>query len=220
MATKTARTKNDLPKIGAPATRALAATGITSLKQVSLWREEDLAQLHGMGPKALDILKKALKENGLAFKSGKPKTKAQNSKASKSRPANSKAAKTKTAKSKPTDAGQVEAFMKKLEHPLKEEIEAVRKIIKGNDKTISERIKWNAPSYHTFGQDFVTFNPRALQHVHLVFHHPYIIDIKSDLLEGDYKDRRMMYFKDMNAVKAGKKELDRIIGKMVKKLKK
>ncbi len=195
--------------------RALAAAGITSLKQVSLWRKEDLAELHGMGPKALGILKKALEENGLAFKSGKAKTKVPNSKAAKPKAVNSK-----TAKAKPTDAELVEAFMEKLKHPLKEEIEAVRKIIKGNNKNISERIKWNAPSYHTFGQDFVTFNPRALQHVHLVFHHPYIVDIKSELLGGDYKDRRMMYFKDMNAVKAGKKELQRIIGEMVKKLEK
>ncbi len=209
---KTTNIQNDLPKIGAPATRALAAVGITSLKQVSLWREEDLAELHGMGPKALDILKKTLKEKGLSFKSGKTKTKAQHPNASKSKTANSKPAKVK-----PTDAELVDAFMEKLEHPLKEEIEAVRKIIKGNDN-ISERIKWNAPSYHTFGQDFVTFNPRALEHVHLVFHHPYIVDIKSELLGGDYKDRRMMYFKNMSAVKAGKKELQRVIGEMVKKL--
>ena len=52
---------------------------------------------------------------------------------------------------------------------------------------------------------------RAQQHVHLVFHHPHIVNIPSDLLEGDYKDRRMMYLKDAAAVKKHKKELEQIM---------
>lgn len=104
--------------------------------------------------------------------------------------------------------------MDRLSHPLKDEIEAIRKIISGSDKKLSERIKWNAPSYY-YKEDIVTFNPRATKHVHLVFHHPFITKIKSSLLEGNHKDRRMMYFKDMKEVKANKKELQRIMKEMV-----
>jgi len=119
------------------------------------------------------------------------------------------------AATKSKETGEVAAYMNKLKHPLKDEIEAVRKIIKGADKKIMERIKWNAPSYYT-SADMVTFHVRSQQHVHLVFHHPAIVKIKSSLLQGDYKDRRMVYFQNMKEVKANKKELERIIKELVK----
>ncbi len=53
---------DNLPKIGAPATRALASVGITRLSQVTRERLSELGQLHGVGPKALGILEKALAE--------------------------------------------------------------------------------------------------------------------------------------------------------------
>lgn len=55
------------PQIGKPATRGLAAHGIVHLEQLTGHREEDLLQMHGVGPKALQILKMALKEQGLAL---------------------------------------------------------------------------------------------------------------------------------------------------------
>ncbi len=90
----------------------------------------------------------------------------------------------------------------------------VRKIIKGADKKIAERIKWNAPSYY-YKEDLVTFHLRATKHVHLVFHRPWIVNIKSGLLEGDYKDRRMMYLRNMQEVKANKKELENIMNELI-----
>lgn len=53
-----------LPKLGAPATRAIQAAGYTELRQLADVRRSDLATLHGMGPKALDIIEAALKEHG------------------------------------------------------------------------------------------------------------------------------------------------------------
>jgi hypothetical protein len=116
--------------------------------------------------------------------------------------------------SKPTDAEKVEEWMINLEHPFKNEIDAVRTIIKGASNKVAERIKWNAPSYY-YQEEMVTFNHRATQHVHLVFHHPAIVNIQSDLLEGDYKDRRMMYLRNMKEVKAHKKELQNVIKQLV-----
>jgi hypothetical protein len=109
-----------------------------------------------------------------------------------------------------SDAAQVEAYMEQLEHPLKAEIEAVRNIIKNADSEIKERIKWNAPSYYT-SADLLTFNHRLQTKVHLIFHHIAIVQIKSALLEGDYKDRRMMYFTDMADVEAKKGDLEEIL---------
>lgn len=115
------------------------------------------------------------------------------------------------AKKNINDTDGVNQYMAALDHPLKAEVEAIRNIILSANKEICERVKWNAPSFFYKDQDMVTFMLRAQQHVHLVFHHPYIVQIDSDLLEGDYKDRRMMYLKDIAAVKVYKKELLQIM---------
>ena len=57
----------DLPRIGAPATRALAAAGFTELGQLAGVPEADLSRLHGMGPKALGVLREALEARGLSL---------------------------------------------------------------------------------------------------------------------------------------------------------
>lgn len=57
-------TQSDLPKISAPATRALASIGITKMEQLKTKTEKELLELHGFGPKAIRILKEA----GVIFK--------------------------------------------------------------------------------------------------------------------------------------------------------
>ncbi|GAB3447393.1 hypothetical protein GCM10027517_31130 [Phycicoccus ginsengisoli] len=59
-----------LPRIGAPATRALRAEGIWTLEQVRALREDQLAALHGVGPMALRLLRDALAEHGWDFAAG------------------------------------------------------------------------------------------------------------------------------------------------------
>lgn len=57
----------DLPaSIGRPATRALANAGITTLNQVAAMSDAELAALHGLGPKALGILREAVDSRGTA----------------------------------------------------------------------------------------------------------------------------------------------------------
>jgi predicted flap endonuclease-1-like 5' DNA nuclease len=56
---------DELPKIGAPATRALHNAGLTTLREVADVPRQELADLHGMGPKALRIIEEALAEHGL-----------------------------------------------------------------------------------------------------------------------------------------------------------
>jgi predicted flap endonuclease-1-like 5' DNA nuclease len=53
--------------MGAPATRALAAAGYTELSQLADVSEEELKALHGVGPKALRVLREALRERGLSL---------------------------------------------------------------------------------------------------------------------------------------------------------
>lgn len=58
------------PNIGGPALRALDHAGVRSLAEIARWTERDLAQLHGMGPKAMRLLGEALAAAGLAFRQG------------------------------------------------------------------------------------------------------------------------------------------------------
>jgi len=59
------------PKTSEPAKNALLAAGYKHLEDLTRATEAEIAGLHGMGPKAMGILKAALTERGLAFKSGK-----------------------------------------------------------------------------------------------------------------------------------------------------
>ncbi len=60
--------KHIFPKTSAPAERALLNARITNLKELSKRTEKEVADLHGMGPKALGILRTAMKKEGLSFK--------------------------------------------------------------------------------------------------------------------------------------------------------
>ncbi|MGW2659561.1 DNA-binding protein [Nocardia tengchongensis] len=53
--------------VSAPAARALAAAGYRSLGQLAGVRESELLALHGMGPKAIRVLREALVAQGLDF---------------------------------------------------------------------------------------------------------------------------------------------------------
>ena len=64
---------SDLPKLASPAQRALAAAGIQRLDQLTKLSEEELKQLHGIGPNALKQLHQALRARGLSFAKGKVK---------------------------------------------------------------------------------------------------------------------------------------------------
>lgn len=48
-----------LPAIGGPATRALAAIGVTRASQLAAYSEQDLLALHGVGPKAIRLIAEA-----------------------------------------------------------------------------------------------------------------------------------------------------------------
>jgi predicted flap endonuclease-1-like 5' DNA nuclease len=56
-----------MPKVGAPASRALAQAGYTQLGQLAAASRAGLDELHGVGPKALRIIQDALDEHGLSL---------------------------------------------------------------------------------------------------------------------------------------------------------
>jgi predicted flap endonuclease-1-like 5' DNA nuclease len=53
--------------MGKPALRALASAGLDRLDQMTRVTESELRALHGMGPKAIGIIKAALRTQGKAL---------------------------------------------------------------------------------------------------------------------------------------------------------
>ena len=104
----------------------------------------------------------------------------------------------------------VDDYMRALEHPFKAEVQAVREIILGVDQRITEQVKWNAPSFSYKGY-LATFSLHRTEHVILIFHNGAILDDQDGLLEGDYPDRRMVYFAGMTDVEAKRAGLERAI---------
>ena len=130
---------------------------------------------------------------------------------------------------KPSDSETVSAHIKKSEPTLAKTIEYLRKIILSIDKQISERIKWNNPSFYYTGE-MKPFNPKEYKRETIVFNlfkEKFMlvfpsgakVNDESGLLEGDYKDgRRLIIFKDLKDVKSKEKSLQKIIKLWLKQI--
>ena len=64
----------------------------------------------------------------------------------------------------------VERFMGALDHPRRAEIAAIRRAILAADESITEQIKWKAPSFCWKGDDRVTFLLQPNNCLKLIFH--------------------------------------------------
>jgi len=59
---------SDLPAgLSKPARRALASAGYVRLDQLTRVGEDEVSKLHGMGPKALEQIRRALASRGQSF---------------------------------------------------------------------------------------------------------------------------------------------------------
>ncbi|UVI28392.1 DUF1801 domain-containing protein [Paenibacillus spongiae] len=118
---------------------------------------------------------------------------------------------------------QVIDFLNNLEHPLKDEIEEVRKIILGANEELCEHIKWKAPSFCYDNEDRITFNLHGKGYFLLIFHcgakakehagEARLLEDPTGLLDWVAKDRATVKFTDMNDVEAKREKLAVIITK-------
>ena len=119
----------------------------------------------------------------------------------------------------------VAAFMTELDHPLKNEIEAVRRLILGVDPAIREGIKWNAPSFRTT-EHFATFNLRAKDRVRLILHlgakvkatakEGIEVADPSGLLEWLARDRCLVTLSDKNDLEAKRAALQAVVREWIR----
>lgn len=67
-------------------------------------------------------------------------------------------------------ADPVRTFLAGMDHARKPEIEALRSAILGAGMELTERVKWNAPSFCSGGDGRVTFRLQPGDRVELIFH--------------------------------------------------
>ncbi len=114
-----------------------------------------------------------------------------------------------------SNKAKVDAFLDKLEHPLKAEMKAVRKIISEVSPDIEEDVKWGGPSFD-YKEPMATFNPRVKDYIAIIFHKGELIKDKSGLLEAGPKGKAYVKFASMAAVKANKGNLQNIVKEWMK----
>lgn len=126
---------------------------------------------------------------------------------------------------KPSGHQQVVDFLNNLEHPLKKEIEEVRKIILSANEHITEHIKWNAPSFCFNNEDRVTFNLQGKGFFRLVFHcgakvkdhagNGPLFDDSTGLLDWVADDRAIVKLTDMSDVEDKKEKLAEVVARWI-----
>jgi hypothetical protein len=112
------------------------------------------------------------------------------------------------------DSAYVNEFMTTFQHRFKAEMEAIRAIILKADSRITEGIKWNAPNFYYKG-DMAVFTPHVKDHVLMVFPNGIVINDETGLLEGNYIDRRMAHFYNMDDIEAKKAALEKVIRRWI-----
>ncbi|QWT23204.1 dienelactone hydrolase family protein [Subtercola sp. PAMC28395] len=65
---------------------------------------------------------------------------------------------------------EIDAFLRGLDHPFKAQVAQLRLAVLQSDDSISEHMKWNAPSFIFAGEDRVTFNLRTRDRVQIILH--------------------------------------------------
>ncbi|MDQ0875545.1 uncharacterized protein YdhG (YjbR/CyaY superfamily) [Paenibacillus sp. V4I3] len=126
---------------------------------------------------------------------------------------------------KPSGHQKAVDFLNNLEHPLKKEIEEVRKIILSANEHITEHIKWNAPSFCFNNEDRVTFNLQGKGFFMLVFHcgvkvkdhagNGSLFDDTTGLLDWVADDRAIVKLTDMSDVEDKKEKLAEVVARWI-----
>lgn len=133
---------------------------------------------------------------------------------------------------KSTQSDKVDAYMTTFEHPLKEVMRELRKIILSTSDDIGEEVKWSAPTFYYTGElppsdpklfkrYLIVSNVHAKDSIMLVLPSGARVDDGSGFLEGTYADgRRLLKFHSLDEVAVKKVQLQAIIREWLRTLEK
>jgi hypothetical protein len=114
----------------------------------------------------------------------------------------------------------VALFLKRLTHSRKDEIEIIRSIILKADEHLTERVKWNAPSFCFRGDDRITFRLQPGDRVQLIFHRgakvrgdaaAFVFEDMTGLIKWAASDRGVVTFTSMSEVERGGQKLRKLV---------
>lgn len=120
----------------------------------------------------------------------------------------------------------VTEYLDNLNHPLREEIEEVRKIILGANKSLEENIKWNGPNYSVAMNDRISIKVIPPKQIMIIFHRgakvleqpkEKLLAVDYGLLEWRTNDRAIATLKNMEYIKLYRKELSELVMNWLKK---
>lgn len=119
---------------------------------------------------------------------------------------------------------EVTTFLDNLKHPLRSEIEQLRKIILHSTGGLTENIKWNGLNYMYQGADRITMKIQPPKQVQLIFHlgakkleqpSQKIIQTDSGLLVWKENDRAIASFKDTTEIESAHEVLKEMVEKWI-----
>lgn len=129
------------------------------------------------------------------------------------------------ATNKLTGEEQVAEFLSQMQHPFKNEIEEVRRMVLSAVPGLTEHMKWNAPSFCYENEDRITFQLQGKGFFRLIFHtgakakaraeKGRIMEDASGLLEWAADDRAILKLTDMIDVASKEEKLREIVTKWI-----
>jgi len=124
----------------------------------------------------------------------------------------------------------VDAYMKKLKHPMSDIVQQLRKFILSIDKTVGEGIYWNAPTFYYTGK-MKPFDPKEYKRyivglnfykqdaIRMIFLRGADAKDPKEILEGDYKDgRRLTTISSSADLKEKEPALKNIVQQLLKNM--
>jgi hypothetical protein len=114
----------------------------------------------------------------------------------------------------------VTEFLDDLNHPFRQEIEALRKIILGANESVEENIKWNGPNYSVGINDRVSIKVLPPKQIMVIFHRgaKVLEQPKEKLLSQDYgllewkaNDRAIAAIRDMEQIERHRNQLSMLV---------
>lgn len=118
----------------------------------------------------------------------------------------------------------VTAFLDDLNHPFRNEIEALRILILGTNPELSENIKWNGPNYLFEEEDRITMRIHPPKQLQLIFHRgakvkeqpkSKLIDDPDNVLDWKSNDRAVLAFTTLQDIESKKEVLRSIISRWI-----
>ena len=105
---------------------------------------------------------------------------------------------------------EVDAWLAAYDNPQRELVAAVRDVVLDADPSVSEAIKWQAPTFNYRG-NIASFFPKSKKTVTLMFHLGATIADPEGLLEGDGAVSRVARFADAADLEVKRSALQAII---------